>query len=150
MAYMTNQWLKRGGGGRGHFPIPVKIKTNTRQTSWEKSNHVVVRLLFVRENEDNYRCQKCAVTTTQRGSIHKPPKCSHCDKQTNISDKVVVEHDEFQQAYLAQEDIGLIIKDLFLSNSIESNRDFLRDIIPSISDEFKFELIKLLLKDKSK
>jgi hypothetical protein len=147
MAFITNQWLKGGARGR-HNPIPVKISTNSYKDEWNDDNDVVIQLCFYRENEDKYRCQKCAITTTQRGSIHKPPKCSHCDKQTNISDKVVVEHDEFQQAYLAQEDIGLIIKDLFLSNSIESNTDFLRDIIPSISDEFKFELIKLLLKDK--
>ena len=147
MAFITNQWLKGGTRSR-HNPIPVKISTNSYKDAWNDNNDVVIQLCFYRENEDNYRCQKCGITTTQRDSIHKPPKCWHCDEQTNISDKVdVIKYDEFQQTYLTQEDIGLIIKDLFLSNSIESNRDFLRDIIPSISDEFKFELIKLLLKD---
>jgi DNA-directed RNA polymerase subunit RPC12/RpoP len=151
MAFITNQWLKDSFTGRGHYPIPVKISSDKKGSSWNKKNNVVIELRFDKENLTNYKCEKCGVTTTQKGFTYNPPICSHCGKQTTLNERKDVEkYEEFQQVYLTQEDAGNIIKDLFLVSSIESSRDFLRDVIPGISDEFKFELIKLLLNDEKK
>jgi len=147
MGFITNQWLKNNSQGRGHFPINVHVESYASQRKWEKNHKVAVSLSFEKTSETCYVCPKCGITTSEYGL--SLPICSYCKKQLTPKDKSHVNsYDEYQQAYLTQNDISGIIKDLFIANSMESNRNFLREVIPNISDEFKLEMIKILLKDK--
>jgi len=149
MAFITNQWLKHSFQDRGHYPIKVDVKSHKEQSDWDKDHGIVATLIFDKKDEYQYQCSKCGVTTIRYGFSTGLPTCSNCDKQLErLELKKQDKYSEYQQAYLTQEDIGSIIEDLFLTNSVESNREFLRKIIPNISDDFKFELVKLLLKDE--
>ena len=149
MGFITNQWLKHSYQDRGHFPIKVEVSSHTDQSSWDKDNNVVATLVFDQQNRTGYTCSKCGVTTIKYGLSIPPPICSNCETQLTHEDKGEThEYSEYQQAYLTQEDVGKIIKDLFLVNSLELNREFIRAIISNISDEFKYELVKLLLNEK--
>lgn len=149
MGYITNQWLKHSSQGRGHYPIRVEVESLIEQSKWKKDHNVAVTLVFDKENVTKYTCGECGFITSKYGSAFPPPICAICNKQLTFSDEYrEVIQSEYQQAYLTKEDIGKIIKDLFLASSVDSNRKFLREVIPNISDEFKFELIKLLLNDE--
>jgi len=55
--------------------------------------------------------------------------------------------DQYKTVHLLQDEIEAILPDLLISIPEKSKIDILRDTIPNMSDEAKFGLIKLLLKD---
>jgi len=54
---------------------------------------------------------------------------------------------KYREVYLSQDDIGSILPGLLINVSEKSRIEILRGVIPNMSDEAKFGLIKLLLKD---
>jgi len=150
MAYITNQWIKKNQlRKRGHYPIPVRVAAHEDKSEWDKSHSIALNLHFSQERETYYTHEKCGVVTIKLGELSdESPVCDGCGAQLSFTDVSHLSH-KYQVVDLTQEDIGSIIGDLFLANSIASNRDFLTSIIPNISNEFKFELIKLLLNDNN-
>jgi|SaaInlStandDraft_7_1057024.scaffolds.fasta_scaffold35427_2 hypothetical protein len=59
-----------------------------------------------------------------------------------------IEESEFKRVYLSQDEIELILPDLLINASEKIRMDILKSIVPDVSDEFKFELVKLLLNNE--
>jgi hypothetical protein len=67
--------------------------------------------------------------------------CIYNLRFTNLKEK------KYREVDLSQDDIESILPGLLINVSEKSRIDILRGVIPNMSDEAKFGLIKLLLKD---
>ena len=135
MAFITNQWLK-GNKERNKFHTPESVRIIRPKALAES----------IRQKDDGGYTLDWGVEWEIQNNIAY--KIGFCKKDGGSNPFRC--DSEYQAVYINKDEIQQLLTGLFYSNSIESNRDFLKLIIPSISDEFKFELIKLLLKDKSK
>jgi hypothetical protein len=147
MAYISNQWLK---GGKGYHPVLTEIKGFTETTSWDKEHNIIYTIDFCKTTFKELKCQneKCSNISGYyevEGSITHTNTCWICGSNFHVSR--IIKCNEKQSVSLTKSDIESILPDLLINASEKSRIDILEGVIPNMSDEAKFGLIKLLLKD---
>jgi hypothetical protein len=133
MAYITSQWIK-GVRQRNAYHTPEYVRIFNPRSSAES---------YRKLDDDNFKLDWGKDWEKENNITYKIGFCRSDDDShpTRCST-------EYKAVYIQQQEVETLLKGLFYSNSKESNREFLRGVVPNISDEFKFEMIKILLKDE--